>query len=50
MSQGHYEYLLMPFGLTSAPSTFMMLMNDILWSFMGQVVVDLVDDVLVRTS
>lgn len=31
---GHYEFLVMHFGLTNTPSTFQSLMNDILWAFL----------------
>ena len=38
----------MPFGLTNTPTNFMMLMNDILRPYMGNFVVDFIDDVLVN--
>ncbi|MFS7888928.1 putative nucleotidyltransferase, Ribonuclease H [Helianthus anomalus] len=45
--EGHYEYLVMPFGLMNAPATFQAIMNDIFRPLLRRKVVIFFDDILV---
>ena len=44
---GHYEYLVMPFGLTHAPAVFQGLLNDVLRDMLNICVFVYLDDILI---
>ena len=47
---GHYEFVVVPFGLTNDPATFMCFMNSVLCPYLDKFVIVFINDILVYSK